>query len=91
MERLKSNSELYQYLVHLVSQLRTRGATDLADSIEFASQQASGISTEFLGESRIALRKLLEKEHGILTGTEREEASDILKQLDAALDRRSST
>lgn len=90
MERLKSNSELHQYLVRLVSQLRIRGAADLADSIEFASRQASGISTEFLGESRIALRKLLEKEHCILTWTERKEASDIVKQLDAVLDRRSS-
>jgi len=90
MEQLKSNSELYQYLVRLISRLRTRGAAELADSVEFASRQASGISTEFLGESRIALRKLLEKEHGILTETERKEASEILRQLDAALDGRSS-
>jgi len=88
MEPLKSNSELYEYLLLLVSQLRTCGATDLADLVEFATQQVSGMSTEFLGESRIALRQVLEKEQGILTATQRKEISDVLGQLGRALDGR---
>ena len=43
MNVLKSNAELYQYLLSLVLQLRNRGALDLADSIESASRQASGL------------------------------------------------
>lgn len=88
MNVLKSNAELYQYLLSLVSQLRNRGALDLADPIESASRQASGISTEFLGESRIALRQLLDRGRGVLTETERKGVCNVLKQLDEALDRR---
>ena len=88
MEPLKSNSDLYRYLVFLHTQLRERGAADLAVFIESASRQASGMSTEFLGESRIALRHLLDKEQGVLTEAERREVSSVLKQLDQALDRR---
>jgi len=90
MKALNSNSELFQYLNSLISQLRKRGAADLADSVEFASRQASGMSTEFLGESRLALRQLLDREQGVLTETERKEVYDVLKQLDEALDRRRS-
>jgi uncharacterized protein related to proFAR isomerase len=88
MKRLENNAELYRYLLLLVSQLRDRGASDLATLVESANRQASGMSTEFLGESRIALRQLLVKEKDILTEAERKDILDILKQLDEALDRR---
>ncbi len=74
----------------MVSQLRSRGATDLATLLESASRQASGMSTEFLGESRIALRQLLDKEKGILTEAERKDVCDVLQQLDDTLDYRRS-
>jgi hypothetical protein len=59
MKRLENNAELHRYLLLLVSQLRDRGEADLAALRESANRQASGMSTEFLGESRIALRHLL--------------------------------
>jgi hypothetical protein len=90
MKRLESNCELYQYLLLLVSKLRERGALDLATLVEFGTKQASGMSTEFLGESRIVLRHLMEREQGILTDIERKEVGDVLKQLDEALDHRPS-
>jgi hypothetical protein len=88
MKRLESNAELYRYLLVLASQLRSQGATDLATLVESASRQASGMSTEFLGESRIALRRVLETKQGILTEAERKDLSDVLRQLDDALDHR---
>ena len=46
------------------------------------------MSTEFLGESRIALRRVLKEEDGVLTLQEREDLLDVLRQLDSALDNR---
>jgi hypothetical protein len=86
MKRLENNAELHRYLLLLVSQLRDRGEADLAALLESANRQASGMSTEFLGESRIALRQLLVEEQGTLTEAERKDVLNVLKQLDKALD-----
>ena len=53
-----------------------------------ASRQAVGISTEFLGEARIALRKVVTEHEGVLDEKEVRELIDVLQQLDRALDRR---
>jgi hypothetical protein len=88
MKTLSSNSELYEYLLALEANLRARGSTDLANAVAGAGRQASAISTEFLGESRIALRRVSSLGRITLTGQERADLDDVLKQLDAALDRR---
>jgi len=83
-----NNRELYEYLLFLAAELQKRKFEELSEAVAFASRQASGMSTEFLGESRIALRRVLKEEDGILTVQERADLSDVLKQLDEALDRR---
>jgi hypothetical protein len=88
MKVLSSNLELYQYLLALSAELRERNAGDLSEAITHASRTSAGMSTEFLGESRIALRRVLTEEDGVLTVGEREELLDVLKQLDNALDKR---
>jgi len=75
---------LYDYLLRMASTLKQRGANKLCEAVAFAIGHASSLSTEFLGESRIALRRVLDEEHGILTGQERRELLDVLKQLDHA-------
>src|SRR5437667_5665134 len=90
MKQLMSNKELYEYLVDLSSKLRARGCEPLAASVLAASRQAAGLSTEFLGESRIALRNVSDSDQAVLSGSERTELSDILNQLTIALDRRQS-
>lgn len=47
------------------------------------------MSTEFLGESRIVLRELARESIGIVGEKKSEQLSDVLKQLDEALDNRS--
>ena len=71
-----------------VAELKKRKFEELSEAVAFASRQASGMSTEFLGESRLALHRVLKEEDGILTVQERADMSDVLKQLDAALDKR---
>jgi len=88
MKPLMSNSELYSYLLGLEGTLRSHGSADLADAVAGASCQASGLSTEFLGESRIALRRVATLAEGVLGERDRRDLLDVLGQLDAALDRR---
>lgn len=87
--KLSSNRELYEYLVLLESRLRSRGSEASGKDVAAAARSASTIpATEFLGESRIALRRVLAEEKGILSRIEKADLQDVLNQLDAAFDRR---
>ena len=85
MKPFSNNQEFYDYLILLISRLHRRGFHDLAKPLEFAASQASSNSTEFLGESRIALRQLLDESpvHA-LTEAELNEVQYALSQLDTA-------
>ena len=72
----------------LTTELNRRSSSDLGDAVAVAIQQAAGMSADFLGESRIAVRRVLKEENGILTNQERADLSYVLKQLDDALDKR---
>jgi hypothetical protein len=85
---LSSNQELYDYLHRLISTLKKAGANKLADLVSFAADQASGMSAEFLGESRVALRQVLNQENGALIQDERADLQSVVEQLNEALDQR---
>jgi hypothetical protein len=84
---LANNQELYNYLLGLSGILMERGSTVLANSVRGAARQASGMSTEFLGESRIALEHALSAEAGALNSQERKQLIDVISQLDKTLSR----
>jgi hypothetical protein len=87
--RFSNNKELYDYLVALSAELLGAGSRELAEVVTTASRAARAIpATEFLGESRIALRRVLAEENGILSKEKHSELLDALAQLDSALDRR---
>lgn len=88
MKSLSNNQELYKYLLDLTAKLENRNAVELSKTVASAGRHASGMSTEFLGESRIALRRVLEKENGILIVQERADLTVVLEQLNNALDNR---
>jgi hypothetical protein len=83
MKILFNNQQLYDYLMSLNSGLGKRGLQELSDSVLFASRHASG-----MGESRIALRRVLREGRAALTSQEQDDIRNVLEQLDAALDRR---
>jgi hypothetical protein len=87
MGKLSSNRELYDYLLRLMADLERRGARALVDALAVAKGHAA-MSTEFLGETRMALRRVLKEENGILEQPERAELVDVLKQLDDLHDQR---
>jgi hypothetical protein len=85
--RLKNNQELFDYLVRLASTLAARGQLELSRAVLAASHTAATIPiTEFLGESRIALRQV-EKEKLALSADEQSDLLDVLRQLDEAFSR----
>lgn len=84
---LPNNKALYDYLVWLAQQLRERGATELSAVVERASQQGASMNTEFLGEARAALRRVLNEEDGVLNERERSDLEDVVRQLTAAINR----
>jgi hypothetical protein len=87
--KLSSNRELYDYLILLAGELENRGAHELAEGVRTASKTAPSIpTTEFLGESRIALRRVDQEGSQVLKEAERADLRDVLKQLNAAFDRR---
>lgn len=88
MKTLANNRELYDYLVALASELKQRGVASLSEAVDIASGQASSSSTEFLGESRIALRRVAAEEQGVLSDQQRSDLMDVLKQIDSAFHNR---
>jgi hypothetical protein len=85
--KLASNADLYEYLSLLGDLLASRGSQQLAETVRFAAKQRTGLSTEFLGESRIALRAVLDAEKGLLRPQEREELLGVISQVEFALRR----
>jgi len=87
--KLSSNHKLYEYLVLLASRLESRDAKVLSEDVSAAARTVSSFPvTEFLGESRIALRRVWAEENGILSQTEGADLQDVLSQLDVTLDGR---
>jgi hypothetical protein len=66
--------------------LSSRGANELSSAAALASRHASGLSTEFLGEARIALR--FQDDRSVLTEGEWSDLVDVLRQMDESFYRR---
>ncbi len=82
--RLENNRALYDYLISLSEELKRCRALNLSQKVLAASRCASTVpSTEFLGESRIALRGVFE-EQDILDGEARRKLRVVLSQIDQA-------
>jgi hypothetical protein len=89
MKAISGFRELYDYLVALATELRQQGAVELSEAVDHARRcSASNISTEFLGESRTALKQVAAEENGLLTEQQRSDLMDILAQIDNAFDNR---
>jgi hypothetical protein len=90
MKILASNRDLYDYLRDLSKALKARQREELSNALVNASLQSS-MSTEFIGESQIALRQVLKDDHGVLSAQERSEVIDVLRQLKDAFESKDKT
>jgi hypothetical protein len=87
MRKLSSNTDLYNYLLSLGDLLAGRGSPQLAEAVRSAARQGTGLSAEFLGESRIALQRVLDEDSGVLQMHERDELRGVISQLNTAFRR----
>ncbi|HWF63988.1 MAG TPA: hypothetical protein VN685_05195 [Rhizomicrobium sp.] len=87
MTRLSNNGDLYRYILRLEEDLRNKGAERLADDLQFAAGQNAGLSTEFLGECLIALRKVEKFSGDMLKDDDRSELTSAIKQVEFVLKR----
>jgi hypothetical protein len=85
---IRSNQDLLEFLLRLISQLRDAGAAALADRLSFAAHQASGMDMDFPDEARTALQNVLKKEKGVLTPRGRADLLTVIGQLDQVLGQR---
>jgi len=67
--------------------LISREAAQLGEVVDFARRQAAGMRTEFLGESRIALRRVVDNAGGVLNDQEIADVRNVLEQLNQAFDK----
>lgn len=88
MKRPSNNTQLSQHLQFLTKTLEERHAKELSEAVAHVGRMSPVMSTEFLGESRIALTQLLRKERGILTDQERDEVQEVLSEIDGVFDRK---
>jgi hypothetical protein len=87
--KLSDNKQLFDYLVSLSSKLASAGVGQLSEEVASAARTVAAIpATEFLGEARIVLRRVLKMDVGILDDGERADLLDVLTQLDMALPER---
>ncbi len=87
--KLSSNRDLYEYLLLLASQLENQGAEVLRKDVSAAARTANVFpAPEFLGKSRIALRRVLSEGNSFMSQIDRAELQDVLGQLDVAFDGR---
>ena len=84
--KLRSNKDLYNYLLSLSKVLGERGSQQLEESINTAAKQATGLSTEFLGEAHMALSAVLDAKD-LLRADEKNELIRVMSQIDFALRR----
>ena len=86
--KVANNAELRDYLISLSELVKSRGSAPLAELLLSISNMAlDWPGTEFLGESRIALRRVL-SERLSLTEMELRDLRDVLAQLDTAFEKR---
>ena len=85
---LSSNLALHEYLISLASLLESRNAQVLARAVHFAIAQSSASSTEFLGESRIALKKVSTDGSAFLSPEEQNDLASAVEQIEGAFRKR---
>ena len=80
--KMESNSDLYAFLADLSIQLSTVDSGELSATLDYAKGFASGSPTEFLGESRIALKSLYALK--ALSDNQRKQVEFVLRKIDEA-------
>ena len=82
--RLRTNQELFSYLVELGDHLQAKGESELAGVVRMASSYSSSSPTELLGEAQAALRKVRASRTPALDHEQISEVVSALQQIEVA-------
>jgi hypothetical protein len=85
---LASNADLHQYLLQTAESLARTGLTAQADQLRRAAAQGAGLSTEFLGESKIALDEVLRTAGSAMTPPDRNRLLAVIAQIKDSVGRK---
>jgi len=88
MKTLANNRDLYDFLGTLRHDLTARGLKEQSELVARAMAHGAGMSTEFLGESRMALQLVLRETGDRLSQQERVDLEEVIQQIDDAFERR---
>ena len=78
---------LYDYVVWLGDTLEARGSSRLANRVKVAGRFASGSSTEFFGETGIALNQVKDEHGGLLSEQETFRLMSVIRNVERELHR----
>lgn len=84
---LRSNDDLYRYLLSLGKEFESYGQTDVAHEINVVSRLAVGSPSEFLFESQKLLTALPARCSDVLTKKQMYDLSIVISQIDEAFRR----
>ncbi len=87
MPTVFSTDELYAYLVSLASVLEAAGDAEAARQLLHVSKFASGSTSEFYGEARLLLPKVLKQSGARLSQLEHARLRDVIRDIEAAFAR----
>jgi hypothetical protein len=79
-----TNEGLLAYLLGLAKLLRDRGYEAAAQKVQWASGFAIGSPSEFLGETKIALKSVVEEQSVMLSDQEQDEVNTWLTRIESA-------
>ncbi|MBK8574201.1 MAG: hypothetical protein IPN90_00460 [Elusimicrobia bacterium] len=82
--KINNNKDLKLFLDKLSHQLADGGENESASLLSDASQNYIGSSSEFLGEARIALSKILSKNSSGLTENDKNDLRGVIQSIDIA-------
>ena len=80
----QNDKELFDYLVWLSGELKSKGKSELAEEVKIASRFASGSPSEFLHEAQTVLKKVKANCISVLSETQLADAASAIEQIESA-------
>src|ERR1043166_8265829 len=80
----QNDKELFDYLVWLSGELKSKDKSELAEEVRIASRFASGSPSEFLHEAQTVLKKVKANCISVLSETQLADAASAIEQIESA-------
>lgn len=82
MRQLQNNNELFNYLVWLSGELKSKGQPELSEEVRRASRFASGSPSEFLDEAQEVLKRVKDQCIAVLSETQLADVASVIEQIE---------